>query len=107
MHLAGRGVHHRKPIAAVVDHHLLAGRVGLAHHKLLTTPMLAVTIAKLGVAKAGRMDFAILLPQQLQRNAGALELRGDMGHVRLGDDSGHWRFRTTKQVPLKVGVPEL
>jgi hypothetical protein len=65
--LSGGAIVDRHGIASPVDEHLFSSLVIVAEHDIaIPTPSL-IQLAKAAIAVALRMSFAILLPQQLQR----------------------------------------
>ena len=74
-------VDQRRPLAGEVDERLLAGPVHLPHRRPQPPRPLPVDLAELRAAVAVRMDLGVLLPQQLQRDAVALELAVDIRAV--------------------------
>ena len=88
-----------RPLAREVDEGLLAGAVNLSHRRPQPLDPLPVELAELGVAVAARMDLKVLLPEQLQRDAVALEFPVDVGAVRP-DPVAH-RRRAGKQLRLE------
>jgi len=80
--LAGKGVDDGHRRAGIVDEQLLAGEVDLAHRAQLALRELAVLDAEAGVLVGQRVVAGVLLPQQHQRDVGALELLVDDGEVR-------------------------
>jgi hypothetical protein len=81
--LAGGGVHDGHGLAGVVHEQLLAGDVGLAHRALQTGGPGAVLHAVGGVLVGQVVAPLVLLPQQLQRDAGAAQFLVDVGEVGL------------------------
>ena len=79
-------VDQRRPLAREVDEGLLAGAVHLAHRRPQPPGPLPVDLAELRVAVAVRMDLGVLLPEQLQGDAVALELAGGCMRSRAGLD---------------------
>ena len=79
--LAGDRVDDGHRAAGVVDEQLLAGDMDLAHRALLALGELAVLDAKTGVLVGQRVVARVLLPQQHQCDAGALELLVDQSEI--------------------------
>src|SRR6202043_3697468 len=65
---------HRDGLTAVVDEQLLAGAMHLAHRHVDPLAPLPVQLTEAAVAIAQRLALPVLLPEQLQRHALALEL---------------------------------
>ena len=82
-HLAGGRVHDRHRLAGVVHEEPLAGHVHLAHRTGQVRLPEAVLDAKARVLVRQVVALGVLLPQQLQRHPGALELLVDQGVVRF------------------------
>jgi hypothetical protein len=82
-HLAGRRIDDGDLLAGVVDEHLVAGDVVLAHHRRQASLELTIEIAESRVAVAVRMSFAVLLPQHHQVDARPLELARQRRPVRF------------------------
>jgi len=81
--LPGGGIDHRHWLAGMVHEHAFAARGQLAHRALEPLGPGAVLLAQRALA-VGLIAAvaAVLLPQQLQRHAGAVELpvqRGEVG----------------------------
>jgi len=76
----------RNFVTGVVDEHLFAGAVFVPQHHIERARPVVVKLAEPAVAvTVPRIPFAILLPQQLQREvAVSLQLPADGGKVRLG-----------------------
>ena len=70
-----------RPLPGEVDERLLAGAVDLPHRRPQPPRPLPVDPAELGVAVAVGVDPGVLLPQELQRDAGALQLPVDVRTV--------------------------
>ena len=80
--LAGAAVDDRARVAAVVDEQLVAGAVHLAHRARQPAAELVVVEAELAVAVGAlAVHRLVLVPQQLQRHALALELLMDVGVI--------------------------
>ena len=94
-----------RPLAGEVDERLLAGAVHLPHRRPQPPRPLPVEFAEPGVAVAARMDLDVLLPEQLQRHAGALELAVDVRAV--GPDSLAYGNGPVKQPGLERRVVQL
>ncbi|MDP9138345.1 MAG: hypothetical protein M3N38_09220, partial [Pseudomonadota bacterium] len=98
------GIEHRDGIAGPIDEQLLAGHMRLAHRRRDALPPLPVEIAEPAVAVAVSVLRPILLPEQHQRNAAALEL---LVHLRT---VGQLLRRTVveasrrKQSPLQLSL---
>ena len=95
-----------RPLAGVVDERLLAGAVHLPHRRPQPPRPLPVDLAELGAAVAVRMDLRVLLPQQLQRDAVALELAVDVRAV--GPDPvvhrrGAWKQSSLERRVVQIG----
>ncbi len=104
--LAGVAVNQVGTFAGEINEHLLAGTVALAHRgrESLTPP--PVQLAELAVAVAFGVDLTVLQPQQMQGDAGALELAVDGGP--LGERSGGaGDLGELEQAFLERGVVEL
>ena len=103
--LTGAGVNDRYGGAGVVDEQLLAGDVDLAHRALLALRELAVLDAEAGVLVGLGVGRGVLLPQQHQSDAGALEFLVHQSEVgrQLVAGSGH---RRAVQAGLQVFVAE-
>ena len=71
-----------RPLAREIDEGLLAGAVDLSHRRPQPLDPSSVELAELGVAVAARMDLKVLLPEQLQRDAVALQFPVDVCAVR-------------------------
>lgn len=82
-YLAGRHVDDGGGVAAVVDEQLLAGAVHLTHRarKATSVPVIALAVLAIPVGSL-TVRGAVLLPQELQRHAFALELLMHVGIVR-------------------------
>mmetsp|Transcript_6076 Transcript_6076/g.24370 ORF Transcript_6076/g.24370 Transcript_6076/m.24370 type:complete len:788 (+) Transcript_6076:480-2843(+) len=80
--LAGGRVNDGHGVAGVVDKQLLAGNVDLAHRALLALGELGVLDAKARVLVGQRVARGVLLPQQHQGDARALELLVHDAEVR-------------------------
>ena len=98
-------VDQRRPLAREVDEGLLAGAVHLAHRRPQPPGPLPVDLAELRVAVAVRMDLGVLLPEQLQGDAVALELAVDVRAVGPGSTS--CRRGAAKQPGLERCVVQL
>ena len=72
-----------RPLPREVDERLLAGAVDLPHRRPQPSRPLPVDLAELGTAIAVRVDLGVLLPEELKRDAVALELAMDVRAVRL------------------------
>jgi hypothetical protein len=83
-YLTGRGIDNADLLARVVDEHLVAGHVMLAHHRRQPPLELPIKIAEARVAVAVQMSLAVLLPQHHQADARALELAGKSRPIGLG-----------------------
>ena len=97
LHFTGVRVDERNGLTRVVDEQSFPSHMVLPHGRLQVPRPLAVVRAKLTVAVAGRLGFAILDPQQTQRHALAPQFGVQLGPVRLGDRSPHRRHRRGKQ----------
>jgi len=84
-------------LAGIIDEHLVAGRVFLAHDRREPLLELPVEIAEPAVGIAVRMLRPVLLPQQHQIDAGALQLAGERRPVR---------FRAPAKAALHAGPRE-
>ncbi len=82
-YLAGDPIDDADLLARVVDEHLVAGHVVLAHHRGQPPLELPIKIAKARVAIAIRIGLAVLLPQHHQVDARPLELARQCRPVRL------------------------
>ncbi len=78
--LARAPVDQARPLAREVDEGLLAGAVDLSHRRPQPLDRSPVELAELRVAVAARMDLKVLLPEQLQRDAVALQFPVDLPH---------------------------
>ena len=102
---AGGRVNQRHGVAAVVHEELLAGDVDLAHRALQALRERAVLDAKARVLVRQRVVAGVLLPQQLQRDAGALELL--VNEREVGDELvARSRHRRAEQPGLEFVVVE-
>ena len=81
--LAAGGLDDLDRLTGEVDEHLLAGTMGLAHHRRELAPPGLVELAEAAQAVAVRMCAPVLLPEQPKRHAGSLQLSMDQGPVRL------------------------
>ena len=70
-------------LARVVDEHLVAGRMVLAHHRREAPFELAEQIAEPAVAVPVRVGVPVLLPQHHQIDAGPLQLARKRSPIRL------------------------
>ena len=104
-HLARAGVDQRRPLPGEVDERLLAGAVDLPHRRPQPSRPLPVDLAELRAAVAVRMDLGVLLPEQLQRDAVALELPVDVRAV--GPDPVVHRGLAPEQAGLERRVVQL
>ena len=98
-------VDQRRPLAGEVNERFLAGPVHLPHRRPQPPRPLPVDLAEVATAVAVRMDLGVLLPQQLQRDAVALELAVDIRAV--GPDPVVHRRGARKQPGLKRRVVQL
>jgi hypothetical protein len=104
MLLASRGIKHRDRVAGPIDEQLLARHMRLPHGRRDSPPPLPVEIAEPAVAVALSVLRPILLPEQHQRNAAALEV---LVHLRT---VGQLPRRTVveasrrKQSPLQLSI---
>ena len=80
--LARATVDQGRPLTREVEEGLLAGPVDLPHRRPQPPRPLLVDRTELGAAIALRMDLGVLLPEELQRDAVALELAVDVRAVR-------------------------
>jgi hypothetical protein len=104
--LARGGVHHRHRLAGVVHEQALAARVDLAHRALQPLGPGAVLLAVRAVAVSLLPHLgAVLLPQQLQGEAGALEPLVQRGVVGLRP-GGAARSRRRVQPGLQFVVAQ-
>ena len=71
-------VDQRRPLPGEVDERLLACAVDLPHRRPQPPRPLPVDPAELGVAVAVGVDAGVLLPEELQRDAAALQLPVDV-----------------------------
>ena len=95
-------VDQRWPLPGEVDERLLAGPVDLPHRRPQPPRPLAVDLAELAVAVAVRMDLGVLLPEELQGDAVALELAVDVRAV--GPDPVLRRGGATEQPRIERRV---
>src|SRR5690606_32550488 len=95
--LAGARIDHRHGLAGIVHEQLLAGPVVLAHHQVAAPEPLPVALAEPAVLIPVRVTRPVLLPQQEQSHALALELAVDGGPVRHGPLLGRRRRGEGKQ----------
>src|SRR5258705_8799016 len=72
-HLASHWIGNRKLLARVIDEHLFAGNVMLAHHRRELSLELTIEIAEPRVTVTLRMSVVVLLPQHHQVDARPLE----------------------------------
>ena len=115
--LAGEGVDDGHRAAGIVHEQLLAGDVDLAHRALLATSKLAVLDAEARVLVSQRVARGVLLPQQHQGDAGALEFLMHHPEVRSALVAGAGQRRAVQprlqvfvaegldQVPVNAGHP--
>ena len=104
MYLSGVRRDERHRVPGVVDEELLPGAVHLAHRALEPLAKAPVVPAELAVAVGGvGLRCVILLPQQLQRDALALELLVELAEIglRVGHDPCR---RARKQPRLKLRI---
>ena len=71
-------------LARVIDEHLVAGGVVLAHHRRQAPLELPEQVAEPGVAVAIRVPVPVFLPQHHQIDAGALQFARQSRPIRLG-----------------------
>ena len=94
------GVDQGRPLTREVEEGLLAGPVDLPHRRPQPPRPLPVDRTELGAAIALRMDLGVLLPEELQRDAVALELAVDVRAVR--PDPVVRRGRAAEQLGLDL-----
>ena len=94
-----------RPLAGEVDERLLAGAVHLPHRRPQPPGPLPVDLEELGAAVAARMNLGVLLPEELQGDAVALELAVDVRAV--GPGSASRRRGAGKQPGLERRVVQL
>ena len=63
-HLAGQPIHYLGGLTSVVDEHLLARQMGLAHGRRELAIPAAVVLTELRASKPVRMNGTVLFPQQ-------------------------------------------
>ena len=103
--LARATVDQGRPLTREVEEGLLAGPVDLPHRRPQPPRPLLVDRTELGAAIALRMDLGVLLPEELQRDAVALELAVDVRAVR--PDPVVRRGRAAEQLGLEHRVVQL
>ena len=103
--LTGGRVDDGHRLAGVVGEELVAADVDLAHRALQAFGPIAVLDAEARVLVRQCVGLGVLLPQQLQRHAGALELLVDVGVVGL-EVACCTRHRRLEQPRLELRVVE-
>jgi hypothetical protein len=104
--LAGARVDDRHGLPGVVDEQPLTCDVGLSHRARQRCRPRPVFDAETRVLVGEVVAAGVLLPQQLQGHARALELLVDVGVVRL-KLGARTRYRRPVQAPLQLGIVEL
>ncbi len=82
--LAGVGINDGDLLAGIVDEHFVAGNMVLAHGRREPALKRAEELAEAAVAIAVGMDGPVLLPEDLQGDAGLLQFDDGFGPVGLG-----------------------
>ena len=83
VHNARAGIDDCNPLARIIDEHLVAGHMMLAHDRRKPPLKLAEQIAEPAVAVTVRLGLPILLPQHHQAHAGTFELARQRSPIRL------------------------
>ena len=105
--LSGVAVDHRDRLPRVVDEHLLAGAVLLAHHHVELGRPGPVQLAEPAVLHPLGMRLLVLLPQQRERHPLAAKLAVNHRPLRHREPSlARHRHRSRKQPPLELCVVE-
>ena len=82
-HNAGAGIDDGNPLARIIDKHLVASHMMLAHHRRKPPFELAEQITKPAVAVTARLGLPIFFPQHHQAHAGAFQLARQRCPIRF------------------------
>src|SRR5262249_46107876 len=110
MNGAGHRMGERHGGAGVIDEHLLAGEMRLPHREFEPrAPLLVVETELRGLIVIVGVDFGVLFPKQLTRDALTLEFLMNGGEIRLSEDwlwSGSWRKELTPELSFAQAIRE-
>ena len=107
VHFAGSSVNELNRLTGIIDEHALTGRMRLTHGGRQAAFPLSVAIAELTVAVTIRMDGAVLLPQQHQRDGPFAQLAVEICPVRLRTRFPASLVRCSKQALLQRCIVQI